>query len=117
MEGRADVFTATKDGETLLHRAADFGHVDVVRLLLDEGVGIAVQTRFGKTAMQLAASRGHQSIVLLLLDNGADPQELTEMELKKAAETRKAISLQDYQFQILLLEQQNKKRLLKKAAK
>jgi len=61
-------------GLTLLHWAADRGHCEVAKLLLDaEPLMLNVQDAEGQTALHYAASCGHKDLVLLLLERGADP--------------------------------------------
>ena len=60
-----------KYGYTPLVNAAAGGHVDAVRLLLDEGAPPSLATDDGGTALYWAASEGHDSVVRLLLDRGA----------------------------------------------
>jgi len=61
-------------GLTLLHWAADRGHCEVAKLLLDaEPSMLNVQDAEGQTALHYAASCGHKGLVLLLLERGADP--------------------------------------------
>lgn len=65
-------------GETALYGAAEQGHMDIVRLLLDNGADIHVQDKFDETPLHSAAEQGHTDIVRLLLDNGADIHAQTE---------------------------------------
>ena len=60
---------------TALHRAADRGWVDIVRLLLHNGANARVTTTSsGETALHLAAAHGHADITRELLKVGADPR-------------------------------------------
>ncbi len=61
-------------GWTVLMRAAMYGYLEMVQLLLNEGALVNTQNKDGDTALMLAASRGHQEIVMLLLAKGADVQ-------------------------------------------
>ncbi|KZV72354.1 ankyrin [Peniophora sp. CONT] len=78
MNGRAEVGRALldhsaladdtdHDGNTALHWAASFGHLDFVRVLLDH----PAVNEDGQTALHAAASRGHSEICRVLLDHGA----------------------------------------------
>ena len=58
--------------ETPLHRAADNGHIEVVRILLDHGAYINAQDALGCTPLHLATMKDDAEIVELLLDKGAD---------------------------------------------
>lgn len=73
-----DVDGPDGDGMTALHWAAERGHVDVVRRLLEAGAGISSATRIGAyTPLHLAARRGSAPIVRQLLAHGADPDATT----------------------------------------
>jgi ankyrin repeat protein len=58
-------------GLSLLHIAADEGHLKVVKELLDRGININIKCRAGLPALCYAVNTGHTSIVEFLLDNGA----------------------------------------------
>jgi len=51
------------NGETALHGAAMFGHLDIIKLLLRYGADATVTNRDGNTPYQLAVKYKHQSIV------------------------------------------------------
>ncbi len=59
--------------ETYLVFAADYGHREMVRFLLDRGADIEGEYDLGERALKRAAEAGHEDIVELLLDRGADP--------------------------------------------
>jgi len=62
-----------QDGLTLLHWAADRGHTEVVRLLLNRDKDLLdMQDMDGQTALHYAASCGHQELVAVLIEFGAD---------------------------------------------
>ena len=52
-----------------LHAASARGDVQGVRLLLESGASINVQTDNGQTPLHYAVSKGHLEIVKLLLPN------------------------------------------------
>jgi len=61
-------------GLTLLHWAADRGHIDVAKHILNASPScIDRQDDEGQTALHYAASCGHSAMVRLLLSNGANP--------------------------------------------
>ncbi|MBY0403074.1 MAG: ankyrin repeat domain-containing protein, partial [Cyanobacteria bacterium] len=60
-------------GETLLHKASEFGGPDLVGLLLQRGANPNVQSFKGKTPLHLAAAQGNSSTLKRLLKNGALP--------------------------------------------
>lgn len=59
---------------TALQAAAEGGHEDVVRVLLDAGAGVNAPAApgFGRTALQAAAEGGHHKAVALLIKTKAD---------------------------------------------
>lgn len=68
-----DINSADQNGCTPLMRAAENGHHNAVRDLLQKGVAVDTRHRSGVTALMLAARQGHLQIVKMLLDAGADP--------------------------------------------
>jgi ankyrin repeat protein len=58
-------------GLSLLHIAANAGHVKVVKELLDGGLDVNIKSSDGISALYYAVEKGYTSIVELLLDNGA----------------------------------------------
>lgn len=61
------------DSWNVLHRAAEFGHLDIVKLLLSKhGVNPSIGKPFGTTPLHCAASQGHKEIVRMLIEHGAD---------------------------------------------
>ena len=58
-------------GSTMLHAAAQGGHSDVVRFLLDNNAFISTLNGVHLTALHLAAENGHADIVKMLYEAGA----------------------------------------------
>lgn len=56
----------TAAGAMPLHRPAEFGHLGVVRLLLERGVEVRRVGRDGCTALELAQRFGHAEVAALL---------------------------------------------------
>ena len=54
-----------------LYAACSHGHVDVARLLLDNGAEVDRAQKDGATPLHIACQNGHVEAVRLLLDNGA----------------------------------------------
>ncbi|XP_026161374.1 CARD- and ANK-domain containing inflammasome adapter protein [Mastacembelus armatus] len=57
--------------ETLLHVAAEHGHLSITQLLIRKGARLDVQDSKGYTALHRAASKGHTEIVRALINAGA----------------------------------------------
>ncbi|CAG5136717.1 unnamed protein product, partial [Candidula unifasciata] len=62
------------NGNTALSEAANGGHVDAIKFLLDHGADPNTQGQFMRTPLYRAAFAGHLAAVQMLLDNGADPR-------------------------------------------
>jgi ankyrin repeat protein len=62
----------TDDGNTPLHLAADRGHLEVCRLLLDWGAKLDTMCGMKDTALHHAARFGHLPVVKLLVERGAN---------------------------------------------
>ena len=58
-------------GDTALHEAAEFGHVDIVEELLNHGAKTEVESWDG-TPLCKAAREGHEGVVMVLLAKGAN---------------------------------------------
>ena len=54
------------DGQTPLMAAAQYGHTDIVRFLLDKGADAHAKDAYGQTAVDTAAKHGHKLAVELL---------------------------------------------------
>jgi ankyrin repeat protein len=75
-EDAADVCHAVDtdgSGQTALHWAAFYGHVDAVRLLLEHGADADARGADSATALHRAAESGHAEVVRVLLNSGATP--------------------------------------------
>jgi hypothetical protein len=59
-------------GWTPFHYAAENGHVEISRLLLQNGADVNAKGYDGYTPLHLAALKGHVDILHLLVENGAD---------------------------------------------
>ncbi|KAH9041575.1 ankyrin repeat-containing domain protein [Lactarius pseudohatsudake] len=60
------------DGRIPLSMASEFGHPDVVRLLLECGVDADARDNERSTPLHLASSNGRIAVVRVLLEHGAD---------------------------------------------
>ena len=71
IERGADVNCCDK-GETALHSAARSGHLDIVRLLLNFGIGVQDRTAEDETPLILASAGGHEEVSRFLIERQAD---------------------------------------------
>ena len=63
----------SKTDWTILHAAAYYGNLEVVKILVSKGKDVNVKTEYhGDTPLALAASSGHVEVVKLLVSAGAD---------------------------------------------
>lgn len=62
-----------ENGMTLLHWAADRGHQEIAKYLLEQKLDVNARDSEGQTALHYAASCGHLEVVRVLLDHGGDP--------------------------------------------
>ncbi len=70
--GDPSVESMNTAGATPLVLAAQKGHLDIVRLLLDAGAEKDYKTKNGQTALSLAAQNDHYDVVQFLLEKGAE---------------------------------------------
>jgi ankyrin repeat protein len=61
-----------KWGTTALMLASQWGHKEVVKLLLDNGADVNAKADDGWTALMLASEKGNKEIVELLISYGAE---------------------------------------------
>ena len=59
-------------GETALHLAAENGHIEAVKVLLDLGASINALQNTAHTPLMYAAYFGQMEVVELLIDQGAE---------------------------------------------
>lgn len=79
LDAGADVNVKTEtNGYTALIWAAARGHQETVRLLLEAGASVNLQTVDGQTALMRASDNGHLEAIQLLLDADADVHIETE---------------------------------------
>jgi ankyrin repeat protein len=61
-----DVRAKNKNGWTPLRVVAEYGHEDVVRVLLEKGADVSTTGNDGLTPLSAASRHGHESTVMLL---------------------------------------------------
>lgn len=74
---RVDINACNEHGVTALMRAAQNGHVKIVRALLQNGADANVKRNDKFTALALAAFFGHTEVVRTLMEYGADSRAST----------------------------------------
>jgi ankyrin repeat protein len=57
-------------GQTPLHFACIDGNIDIVKVLLENGVDVNLTNASGQTPLHVACSKGHTDVVQLLIDSG-----------------------------------------------
>lgn len=67
----SDINTVNSSKETLLHVAAENGHLSIAELLIQKGARLDLQNDAGHTALHRAASRGHTELMKTLVKAGA----------------------------------------------
>ncbi|EPY40064.1 26S proteasome non-ATPase regulatory subunit 10 [Angomonas deanei] len=84
-----DMDAADSDGWTPLHYAADKGHTETVRLLLEEGASVNSKDAMRRTPLHLAALGGHVGVIQVLLEEGAtkNAKNIAGMTAKECATT------------------------------
>lgn len=114
LDKRADVNARGGRYGTALYIASAKGHEEVVRMLLNAGADVNAKGGIWGTALFTASAEGHKEVVRMLLNAGADinAQHLMVVESDMVQAGRANYPLEDYQMQLMLLEQQNKERLM-----
>ncbi len=67
-----DPNTRDGNGNTLLHRAAKNGHLEVVQLLLSNGANVDPENTEGETPLSLACNTKNEDLIKFLIDQGAN---------------------------------------------
>ena len=61
-----------QEARTPLHKAVCGGHIDIVRLLVENGAEVNARDGNDETPLHKAAERGYIEVVRLLVENGAE---------------------------------------------
>jgi ankyrin repeat protein len=70
----ADPLLRDRDHNSLLHIAAEHGHIPMIQRLIEAGINVNVQAHNGATPLHIAARSGQTGAVRYLLEQGADVQ-------------------------------------------
>jgi ankyrin repeat protein len=70
--------------QTALMRVSIEGNIEILKLLIQYGASIDMETTGGETALIYSAARGHTEIVKLLVENGADVHHVGSFEYTAA---------------------------------
>ena len=65
---RSNINAKSRDGMAAIHYAAENGHLECVRLLIDAGVDVKTPGAGRKTALIEAAANGHFELVKYLVE-------------------------------------------------
>ena len=68
-----DIDALSRLGSTAVQCAANCGHTEAMRLLIQCGANFNKTNQYGETALMMAADNGHIGVLRLLLQCGADP--------------------------------------------
>ena len=105
LEHGGDIGCHDTFGTTLLHRAAQRGHLKMVELLLQFGAPLQSPDMFGRTALHAAVELGQQKVADLLTQYGADrfykdldgvtPQDIAKKKCRDAQAVLHAVEKND----------------------
>jgi ankyrin repeat protein/predicted DNA-binding WGR domain protein len=70
-ENRSIISAKDRHGYSAIHYAAENGHKEIVKLLIDAGIKIAMGGQDRKTALHIAAAKGDLETVKFLIEHGA----------------------------------------------
>ena len=85
------VNASKKEKKKALYRAAENGHAEIAKVLIQNGANVNAVDKNKRTALYRAASNGHVDVAKVLILNGADVNAVTEAKqtpLHRAAKNR-----------------------------
>ena len=65
----ADPNLCNKKGSSPLHRATEYGRIEIVRLLIEHGADVEVKDKKGRTPLDVATEEQHDEIIKLLSEH------------------------------------------------
>ncbi|GBO07023.1 Ankyrin-1 [Araneus ventricosus] len=74
---RVSIHDKANDGFSLLHIAAQFGHLNIMKHLIQKGADIKSENDAGSKPIHVAAREGHKDIVQFLIDLDPTSKQLT----------------------------------------
>jgi ankyrin repeat protein len=66
------VNTKYEDGFTPLRLAAANGHLEFVKVLMNQGAAVDITHQFSETPLSTAAKNGHEEVIQAMLNHGAN---------------------------------------------
>ncbi|RKL09689.1 hypothetical protein BFJ70_g16644 [Fusarium oxysporum] len=105
-----DANSKDDSGQTPLFSAVRKGFEVGIRLLLEKGADIEAKDKDGRALLSYAVRSGHEAVTRLVLAKDAVIN--TKDNISQMTPQRNRSALQDYQMQLMLLEQQHKKMLI-----
>ena len=72
-KGAPTSYVCKHRGSSAIMIASKYGHIEIIRLLIQYGADIDAQNHQGQTSLMLASKYGHKECVQLLLEKGANP--------------------------------------------
>jgi ankyrin repeat protein len=67
-----DIEAESDSDWTALTTAANYGYIDIAKLLIDNGADVNAKINIGWTVLMIAVYNGHIDIAKMLIDNGAN---------------------------------------------
>lgn len=77
----SDINARNKHRDTLLHCAAETGHIEIVAFLIESEVDVNAKNSSKETPLHRATACGHNEVALMLIDNGAQIDPLSSSKV------------------------------------